>query len=113
MIENLKKDCTKRFFSHGYPSRKEENWKFTSSRSLAKFENDVSQKPKINHLDIDNNTILFVNGILDQRTLKNFKYNEKLKVVDLGILKEKSTLKISENFIKAVSYTHLTLPTIE
>jgi len=100
MIENLKKDCTKRFFSHGYPSRKEENWKFTSSRNLAKFENNVSQKPKIDHLDIDNNTILFVNGILDQRTLKNFKYNEKLKVVDLSILKEKSTLKISENFIK-------------
>ena len=100
MIENLKKDCSKRFTSHGYPTRKEENWKFTSSRSLAKFENDVSQKPKIDHLDIDNNTILFVNGILDQRTLKNFKYNEKLKVVDLGILKEKSTLKISENFIK-------------
>ena len=100
MIENLKKDCSKRFTSHGYPTRKEENWKFTSSRSLAKFENDVSQKPKIDHLDIDNNTILFVNGILDQRTLKNFKYNEKLKVVDLSILKEKSTLKISENFIK-------------
>ena len=100
MIENLKKDCSKRFSSHGYPTRKEENWKFTSSRSLAKFENDVSQKPKIDHLDIDNNTILFVNGILDQRTLKNFKHNDKLKVVDLGILKEKSTLKISENFIK-------------
>ena len=100
MIENLKKDCSKRFTSHGYPTRKEENWKFTSSRSLAKFENDVSQKPKIDHLDIDNNTILFVNGILDQRTLKNFKYNEKLKVVDLSILKEKSTLKFSENFIK-------------
>ena len=100
MIENLKKDCSKRFSSHGYPTRKEENWKFTSSRNLAKFENNVSQKPKIDHLDIDNNTILFVNGILDQRTLKNFKYNEKLKVVDLGILKEKSTLKISENFIK-------------
>ena len=100
MIENLKKDCTKRFSSHGYPTRKEENWKFTSSRNLAKFENDVSQKPKIDHLDIDNNTILFVNGILDQRTLKNFKYNEKLKVVDLSILKEKSTLKFSENFIK-------------
>lgn len=100
MIENLKKDCSKRFSSHGYPTRKEENWKFTSSRSLAKFENDVSQKPKIDHLDIDNNTILFVNGILDQRTLKNFKYNEKLKVVDLSILKEKSTLKFSENFIK-------------
>ena len=100
MIENLKKDCSKRFSSHGYPTRKEENWKFTSSRNLAKFENDVSQKPKIDHLDIDNNTILFVNGILDQRTLKNFKYNEKLKVVDLGILKEKSTLKFSENFIK-------------
>ena len=100
MIENLKKDCTKRFFSHGYPSRKEENWKFTSSRNLAKFENNVSQKPKIDHLDIDNNTILFVNGILDQRTFKNFKYNDKLKVVDLSILKEKSTLKFSENFIK-------------
>jgi len=100
MIENLKKDCSKRFFSHGYPTRKEENWKFTSSRSLAKFENDVSQKPKIDHLDIDNNTILFVNGILDQRTFKNFKYNDKLKVVDLSILKEKSTLKFSENFIK-------------
>ena len=100
MIENLKKDCTKRFFSHGYPSRKEENWKFTSSRNLAKFENNVSQKPKIDHLDIDNNTILFVNGILDQRTLKNFKHNDKLKVVDISILKEKSTLKFSENFIK-------------
>jgi len=100
MIENLKKDCSKRFFSHGYPTRKEENWKFTSSRNLAKFENDVSQKPKIDHLDIDNNTILFVNGILDQRTLKNFKHNDKLKVVDLSILKEKSTLKFSENFIK-------------
>ena len=100
MIENLKKDCSKRFSSHGYPTRKEENWKFTSSRNLVKFENNVSQKPKINHLDIDNNTILFVNGILDQRTLKNFKYNEKLKVVDLSILKEKSTLKFSENFIK-------------
>ena len=100
MIENLKKDCTKRFFSHGYPSRKEENWKFTSSRNLAKFENNVSQKPKIDHLDIDNNTILFVNGILDQRTFQNFKYNDKLKVVDLSILKEKSTLKFSENFIR-------------
>ena len=100
MIENLKKDCSKRFSSHGYPTRKEENWKFTSSRNLAKFENNVSQKPKIDHLDIDNNTILFVNGILDQRTLKNFKYNDKLKVVDLSILKEKSTLKFSENFIK-------------
>ena len=100
MIENLKKDCSKRFSSHGYPTRKEENWKFTSSRNLAKFENDVSQKPKIDHLDIDNNTILFVNGILDQRTLKNFKHNDKLKVVDLSILKEKSTLKFSENFIK-------------
>ena len=100
MIENLKKDCSKRFTSHGYPTRKEENWKFTSSRSLAKFENDVSQKPKIDHLDIDNNTILFVNGILDQRTFKNFKYNDKLKVEDLSILKEKSTLKFSENFIK-------------
>ena len=100
MIENLKKDCSKRFSSHGYPTRKEENWKFTSSRNLVKFENNVSQKPKIDHLDIDNNTILFVNGILDQRTLKNFKYNEKLKVVDLSILKEKSTLKFSENFIK-------------
>jgi len=100
MIENLKKDCSKRFTSHGYPTRKEENWKFTSSRNLAKFENDVSQKPKIDHLDIDNNTILFVNGILDQRTLKNFKHNDKLKVVDLSILKEKSTLKFSENFIK-------------
>ncbi len=100
MIENLKKDCSKRFTSHGYPTRKEENWKFTSSRNLAKFENDVSQKPKIDHLDIDNNTILFVNGILDQRSLKNFKYNDKLKVVDLSIVKEKSTLKFSENFIK-------------
>ncbi len=100
MIENLRKDCSKRFTSHGYPTRKEENWKFTSSRSLAKFENDVSQKPKIDHLDIDNNTILFVNGILDQRTFKNFKYNDKLKVVDLSILKEKSILKFSENFIK-------------
>ena len=100
MIENLKKDCSKRFSSHGYPTRKEENWKFTSSRNLVKFENNVSQKPKIDHLDIDNNTILFVNGILDQRTLKNFKYNDKLKVVDLSILKEKSTLKFSENFIK-------------
>ncbi len=100
MIENLKKDCSKRFTSHGYPTRKEENWKFTSSRSLAKFENDVSQKPKIDHLDIDNNTILFVNGILDQRTFKNFKYNDKLKAVDLSILKEKSILKFSENFIK-------------
>ena len=100
MIENLKKDCSKKFSSHGYPTRKEENWKFTSSRNLAKFENNVSQKPKIDHLDIDNNTILFVNGILDQRTFKNFKYNDKLKVVDLSILKEKSTLKFSENFIK-------------
>ena len=100
MIENLKKDCSKRFSSHGYPTRKEENWKFTSSRNLVKFENNVSQKPKIDHLDIDNNTILFVNGILDQRTLKNFKHNDKLKVVDLSILKEKSTLKFSENFIK-------------
>ena len=100
MIENLKKDCSKRFSSHGYPTRKEENWKFTSSRNLAKFENNVSQKPKIDHLDIDNNTILFVNGILDQRTLKNFKHNDKLKVVELSILKEKSTLKFSENFIK-------------
>ena len=100
MIENLKKDCSKRFSSHGYPTRKEENWKFTSSRNLVKFENNVSQKPKIDHLDIDNDTILFVNGILDQRTLKNFKHNDKLKVVDLSILKEKSTLKFSENFIK-------------
>ena len=100
MIENLKKDCSKRFSSHGYPTRKEENWKFTSSRNLVKFENNVSQKPKIDHLDFDNNTILFVNGILDQRTLKNFKHNDKLKVVDLSILKEKSTLKFSENFIK-------------
>ena len=98
MINNFKKDCLKRFNSNGFPTRKEENWKFTSSRNLAKFENHVEEIPSIEHLNIDDNTLLFINGILDQGSLNNFKFNDKLNISDLDEITDNSILEFSDNF---------------
>ena len=99
MIKNLKDNCSKNFSEKGYPSRQNENWKFTSSRELAKFENEVDLDFKVEHIENDNNTLLFINGVLDKNSLDKFNYKDELKVININELKDDVILKFSDNFL--------------
>ena len=99
MIKNLRDNCSKKFSEKGYPSRQNENWKFTSSRELAKFENEVDLDFKVEHIENDNNTLLFINGVLDKISLDKFNYKDELKVININELKDDIILKFSDNFL--------------
>ena len=99
MIKNFKKNCSKKFSEKGYPSRQDENWKFTSSRKLAKFENEVNFDLKVDNIENDDNTLLFINGVLDKNSLDKFNYKDKLKVINIKELKNDAILKFSDNFL--------------
>lgn len=99
MIKDFKNNCSKKFSEKGYPSRQDENWKFTSSRKLAKFENEVNFDRKVDKIENDDNTLLFINGVLDENSLDKFNYKDKLEVINIKELKNDVILKFSDNFL--------------
>jgi Fe-S cluster assembly protein SufD len=99
MINLIKKNSLEFFNSKGLPSKKLENWKFTSSKKFKKFSKSslcLDGKPKI---ESDELSIVFVNGVLDKDSLKNFKFSHFLEVKNLNEVNDKQLLHCSENFL--------------
>ena len=99
MIDSIKKNSLEFFNTNGLPNKKLENWKFTSSKKFKKFSKSslcFDGKPKI---ESDELSIVFVNGVLDKDSLKNFKFSHLLEVKNLNEVNDKQLLHCSENFL--------------
>ena len=99
MIDLIKKNSLEFFNANGLPSKKLENWKFTSSKNFKSF-NKSSSLIKNQKIKSDELSIVFVNGVLDKNSLKNFKFSDLLEVKNLDELNDKELLHCSENFLK-------------
>ena len=99
MIDLIKKNILEFFNANGLPSKKLENWKFTSSKNFKSF-NKSSSSIKNQKIESDELSIVFVNGVLDKNSLKNFKFSDLLEVKNLDELNDKELLRCSENFLK-------------
>jgi len=98
MIDSIKKNGLEFFNVNGFPSKKLENWKFTSSKNFKRFSkfSSVAKKQKI---ESDELSIVFINGVLDKDSLENFKFSDLLEVKNLNELNNKEILDCSENFL--------------
>ena len=99
MIDSIKKNSLEFFNTNGLPSKKLENWKFTSSRNFKNFSEPLSNDHKSVNFDTDELSLVFINGILNQESLKNFKYSHLLEVQSLNSINSKNLLECSENFL--------------
>ena len=98
MIDLIKKNSLEFFNTNGLPSKKLENWKFTSSKNFKNFSKSLSSD-KINKIESDELSIVFINGILDKDSLKNFKFADLIEVRNLSELTKKELLYCSESFL--------------
>ena len=99
MIDSIKKNSLEFFNTNGLPSRKLENWKFTSSRNFKNFSEPLSNHQEIVDFDTDELSLVFINGVLNQESLKNFKFSHLLEVESLDSVKSKNLLECSDNFL--------------
>ena len=98
MIDSIKKDSLEFFNANGLPSKKLENWKFTSSKNFKNF-NKSSSKAEKQKIESDELSIVFINGVLDIDSLENFKFSDLLEIKNLNELNKKELLYCSENFL--------------
>ena len=99
MIDSIKKNSLEFFNTNGLPSKKLENWKFTSSRNFKNFSEPLSNHRESVDFDTDELSLVFINGVLNQESLKNFKFSHLLEVQSLDSVKSKSLLECSDNFL--------------
>ena len=99
MIDLIKKNSLKFFNTNGLPSKKLENWKFTSSRNFKNFSEPLSNDQESADFDTDELSLVFINGVLNQESLKNFKFSHLLEVQSLNSVKSKNLLECSDNFL--------------
>ena len=99
MIDALKKTSSEFFNKQGYPSKKLENWKFTSSKNLKKFEKKETSNITTSNTKTDEKTLFFINGNLCLNTLKNFRYIDSIEINDLSNIEDKNILSFSNTFM--------------
>ena len=99
MIDIIKKNSLEFFNSKGLPSRKLENWKFTSSRNFKNFSEPLSNIQRSIDFETDELSLVFINGILNQDSLKKFKFAHLLEIQSLNTVESKELLQCSENFL--------------
>ena len=98
MIDSIKKSSLEFFNSNGLPSKKLENWKFTSSKNFKNFNKSLSSD-EVKKIESDELSIVFINGVLDKDSLENFKFSDLIKVKNLNELTKKELLYFSESFL--------------
>ena len=98
MIDSIKKDSLEFYNANGLPSKKLENWKFTSSKNFKNF-NKSSSKAEKQKIESDELSIVFINGVLDTDSLENFKFSDLLEVKNLNEIDNEELLHCSENFL--------------
>ena len=99
MIDTIKKNSLEFFNSKGLPSRKLENWKFTSSRNFKNFSEPSSNSQHSIDFKTDELSLVFINGVLNQDSLKKFKFAHLLEIQSLNTVESKELLQCSENFL--------------
>ena len=99
MIDSLKKTSSEYFTKQGYPSKKLENWKFTSTKNLKKFKKKKSSNAAHTNIETDESTLLFINGKLCLNTLKNFKYLDNIEIKELVNIDNEMILTFSNSFL--------------
>ena len=98
MIDSIKKSSLEFFNTNGLPSKKLENWKFTSSKNFKNF-NKSSSKAEKQKIESDELSIVFINGVLDIDSLENFKFSDLLEVKNLNEIDNEELLHCSANFL--------------
>ena len=98
MIDILKKTSSDFFNKQGYPSKKLENWKFTSSKNLIKFDKQDSPDIVSRKIETDESTLLFINGKLCLDTLEKFKFKDNLEIQDLVNINDENVFAFSNTF---------------
>ena len=113
MLKKIKQDSRLQFQQLGYPSKKLENWKFSSSSHLKKYE---SESIRDNNLSIEqyNNkyTLCFINGELSQESLNDFFYKDHISISDIETLNDNQVSATSSNF-KKEAFFNLGLSTMK
>ena len=99
MIDSLKKAGSEFFNKKGYPTKKLENWKFTSIKKLKKFKKKKSSDTISTKIETDKSTLLFINGKLCLDTLKNFRYSGSIEIKELIDIDDKMILSFSNTFL--------------
>ena len=99
MIDTLKKTSLEFFHKQGYPTKKLENWKFTSSKNFKKFSKKEISDISIANISTDETTLLFINGKLCLNTFKNFRYRDNIEINELANIEEKAILTFSDTFM--------------
>ena len=74
MLKKIQKHSHARFEQLGYPSKKLENWKFSSSKHLKKYDSTNSGKDISIDRYGDEYTLCFVNGQIALESLNKFIY---------------------------------------
>ena len=88
MIDSIKKNSLEFFNTNGLPSKKLENWKFTSSKNFKNFNKSLSSD-EVKKIESDELSIVFINGVLDKNSLENFKFADLIEVKNLNELTKK------------------------
>ncbi len=98
-MNEIKNNSYNQFKKLGYPTKKLENWKFSNSSHLKKYNTIISDS----NIDIKKylkikNTLCFLNGALIKESLENCDFKNEILISNTIDIKEKDTIKMSENF---------------
>ena len=98
-MNEIKNSSYNQFKKLGYPTKKLENWKFSNSSHLKKYNTIISDS----NIDIKEylktkNTLCFLNGAFIKESLKNCDFKNEILISNTIDIKEKDIIKMSENF---------------
>ena len=98
-MNEIKNNSYNQFKKLGYPTKKLENWKFSNSSHLKKDNTIISDSNIVikEYLKIKN-TLCFLNGALIKESLENCDFKNEILISNTIDIKEKDTIKMSENF---------------
>ena len=105
-MNEIKNNSYNQFKKLGYPTKKLENWKFSNSSHLKKYNTIISDS----NIDIKEylkikNTLCFLNGALIKESLENCDFKNEILISNTIDIKEKDTIKMSENFYNEALFT--------
>ncbi|MED5269021.1 MAG: SufD family Fe-S cluster assembly protein [Candidatus Neomarinimicrobiota bacterium] len=98
-MNEIKNNSYNQFKKLGYPTKKLENWKFSNSSHLKKYNTIISDS----NIDVKEylkikNTLCFLNGALIKESLENCDFKNEILISNTIDIKAKDTIKMSENF---------------
>ena len=98
-MNEIKNNSYNQFKKLGYPTKRLENWKFSNSNHLKKYNTIISDS------DIDikeylktKNTLCFVNGTFIKESLESCDFKNEILISNTMDIKEEDIIKMSENF---------------